>query len=101
MSIKQRNKESIERMLKRGQDQLDVELQISVRNLVEFTNAVVEFSKYTRCYTASELTRFLLTNVDFSGVGEPVNILPRYKTFELGGFQIATRDWDNRYEMGK
>ena len=99
-SIKERNERAFKIMRERRNEQMSKDVGMSLKDLIEFTQVVQDFSEWR--YVNNEfLAQFLICGIDWSNHGEKENIIPRYKSYALGGWENIKRDWDNRLEMGK
>lgn len=100
LTIKERNEIAIANMRERFQETLGQSVEMTLRDLVEFSEAVSSFTDYREVESYAQLTCFLLNNLGYPYPDAP--IISRYKTFKNeNGMQEALSDWDNRYEMGK
>jgi len=99
-SIKERNEAAFKIMRERRKEEMCKDVRMCIGDLIEFTRVVRDFSDWR--YVNNELlTQFLLCGIDWSNSGEKENIIPRYKSYALGGWENIKRDWENRMEMGK
>lgn len=99
-NIQERNEVAFKKMRAARDEIMSKNVDMSIKDLIDFTNVVQDFTLW-RYVNDELLTQFLLCEVDWSNPSEKENIMPRYKTYTLGGWDNIKRDWDNRLEMGK
>lgn len=100
LTVKERNEIAFAKMRERFQETLDQPVEMTLRDLVAFSEAVSSFTDYREVESYAQLTCFLMQNLGYDYPDAPVIL--RYKTFNgVKGIEEALSDWDNRYEMGK
>lgn len=99
-TIAERNDIALARMRERFQETLNQPVEMTLRDLVEYTEACDSLCDLRPIESYAQLTCFLMQNLGYGYPDAPIAL--RYKTFNTAdGVKEALSDWDNRYEMGK
>lgn len=99
LTIKEQNEIAFKKMRERFQERLKKPVEMTLGDLVEFSEAVSKFTDLREVDSYAQLTCFLMQNLGYDYPDAPIVL--RYKTFKTNGIEDSISDWDNRYEMGK